>query len=221
MKRNWNHYIFLIFLSLVVYQTSLANSQCELLFEEDALAGSYEMPNPLNMVLFGIPKYASRARRPVDSIDAELMARSYYDLDRGQPREHGIIQLKGKDGRILLQSAIVPGVHGSIWLNEAIFQILRQGAPFVDNVAAIVITHTHPMEFARSTINAKPHVFSQNDFIQDKKLFDVLATDQVWKNIAIESYIVFLKSNVTRIPVGAPREQFQPYMNIRGYRLSR
>jgi hypothetical protein len=182
----------------------------------------YKLSNPFNKLMYGIPGYASRINRKVEHVDYELMSLSYQNLDRGQPREYGLIKLLNRKREIIAQSKFIAGIQGSINLNTAIDLLLERNVHVKSQAVSIEITHTHPKSYADSSMrDINHHHFSEADFFQDKKLFDSLSKSSMWSHLNVESYIVFLNSNITGVPTGSPLIAFFNSISLRGYLIER
>jgi hypothetical protein len=215
-------FLVLVLVALWSPRSSFAGIKCQDFYQSSSQFNSYRLPNPFNKLFYGIPTYASRQKRAVQYVDAELMSLSYRDLDHGQPKEYGVVKLLNTNKKIIAQSQYVAGIHGSINLNISIDLLLRRNTHIANQVAAIEITHTHPKSYAGSSIgDQNHHRFSESDFFQDKKLFEALAKDENWSHINVESYIVFLNSNIVEVPSGSSPEAFINNVNSRGYVLRR
>lgn len=195
--------------------------EAELMADDDP--SFRDFPNFLN-VFRGLPINSSKIKRALDSTDHQMMAQSYLNLDRGQPRETGKVKLLDSEGNILAESGIILGRTGQISMNENIFFLLNQNLHFAQDIAKVEITHTHPTALRRSSVEnrnlgANHSEFSSGDFVEDRKVLEFLKSRPIFRHIYVESYILFNSKGLIFNSATLGPDSFEGRLGIKGYQI--
>lgn len=140
-----------------------------------------------------LPPHLERIKsHSIDQIDL-LMMRISFSVSMSDPIEVGYVELKDINNVVLANSGIILGEIKHVeHLYSMAWHLLAVNREKLNKVSTIKLRRTHPQDYTGSVAD---YSYTRREVLSDHKFNSRIGLNPLYKNMRLESSIVFMKSN--------------------------